>query len=195
MKKTKLIISVLLLFCAAVWVFFPWGAVQSYVTARAFRIAANNGIFVSVKDLSADGVFDTEFRYDGVQADFPLIHFKTDCLTVNPKILSALLGRRAMSVTLAKGCLELVTKQQLPWNSGELELSAGKDTIFVRDISITGDFSARGFIEISRANGRISRAQLTMHVPDNAENAFEFLSKGALAGLSKDATGNWRLVR
>lgn len=195
MKKAKLTVSVLLLFCVAVWLFFPWGAVQSYVTARAFKIAANNGIFVSVKDLSAHGVFDTEFRYDGVQADFPLLHFKTDRLTVNPKIVSALLGKRSVDVTLEKGSLELVTKQQLPWSSGMLEISADRDTIFVRDIAIAGAFTARGFIEISRANGRISRAQLVMNVPENAETAFEFLSKGTVAGLSKDRTGSWRLVR
>jgi len=195
MKKAKAAVLVLLLFLVAGWIFFPWTAVQSYITARAFKVAANNGIFVSVKDFGAYGIFDTEFVYNGVQADFPLLHFKTDSLSVNPKMLSVLAGKRTLDVNIGKGSLELVTKQQLPWSSGSLEISADKETLFVRDIAISGTFSARGFVEVSRASGRISRAQLTMRVPQEAESAFEFLSKGALTGLSKDSSGNWRLIR
>lgn len=196
MKKLKYTLLIFLLFFVACWLFFPWSAVQSYVTERAFKIAANNAIFVSAREFSAQGVFDTEFVYTGVQADFPLfLHFETDSLTVNPKILASLLGKKSVSVQLGKGALVPATKQRLEWNGGSLEISADKNCVHVRDIALTGDFSVRGFIEVSRSDGRISRAQLTMRIPDTAELAFQFLSKGALQGLSKDASGNWRLVR
>lgn len=195
MKKAKTVIVVLIVFLLSVWLFFPWNAVLSYVTEHAFSVAAENGIFVSARTFSANGIFDTEFVYNGVQADFPLFRFKTDMLTVNPKMLAALFGKRSLSVNMGRGTLQLATKQQLPWNEGSLELSADKDTIFVRDIAISGAFSARGFIEVARINGKISRAQLTMRIPQEAETAFEFLSKGAIPGLSKVSQGNWRLIR
>lgn len=195
MKKIKYVCLIFILFLIACWFLFPWKALQYYVTERAFKVAANNLIFVSVRDFSTQSVFDKEFVYDGVQADFPLLHFETDTLTINPKIFTMIFGTKAISVKLGKGAIVPVTKQRLDWNSGSLEISADKDFVYVRDISLTGNFSARGFMEISREDGKISRAQLTMHIPATAESAFRLLSNGALPGLSKDASGNWRLVR
>ncbi|MDO4952602.1 MAG: type II secretion system protein GspN [Synergistaceae bacterium] len=195
MKKVKTLLICFLVFLLGCVLFFPWNAVQSYAVTRIFRIAANNGVYVSAQNSPTEGLLDKKFVCSRVLADFPLLRFKTDRIAVNPAIFRTLCGKPSALVEIGSGSLTLITKQQLSWNSGVMQLSAEKDTVSLRDVNVSGEFSAEGFAEFSLGSGEIRRAQLALKVPAEVENALEMLSKGMVKGLEKTAPGNWRLVR
>ena len=195
MKKIKMFLICFLVFLLGCVLFFPWNTVQSFAVTKIFQIAANNGVYVSAQNAPSEGLFDKTFVCSRVLADFPLVQFKSGRIAVNPDIFKTLCGKPSASVELGSGSVTLVTKQQLAWNSGTMNISADKDTIGVHEVKISGEFSAEGFVEVSRGSGEIRRAQLAMKVPSDVENAFEMLSKGMVRGLEKTAPGSWRLVR
>ena len=195
MKKLKSLLLVLISFLLCLFLFFPWDSLQAFVTAKAFKIAAQNGIYASAQSAKTEGLLDKSFVYNGFVADFPLLQLKLGSLSVNPKLLLSLFGQPEISAELGKGSVTLVTKQQLDWNFGSLNIAIDKATVRFSDINLSGRFSAQGFFEVTRASGKISRAQLVFTVPEDCESAFEFLSRGAVSGLTKQTSGKWRLVR
>lgn len=195
MKTLKTALLCILLFLAFFTLFFPWNAVQSYAVTKIFDIAAKNGIYAAAQNSPAEGFWDKTFVCERVTADMPMMQLKTDRVAVNPEILSTLAGTPSARAELGRGSITLVTKQQLAWNEGAFSVSVSKDTVAFHDIKLTGAFSVQGFAEIARNSGEISRAQLSMKIPQEAETAFEFLSKGMVRGLEKTSSGQWRLVR
>ncbi len=195
MKTLKTVSLCVLLFFAFFMFFFPWNAVQSYAVTKIFNIAARNGIYIVAQNCPTEGFWDKKFVCAKVTADMPMMQLKTDRIAVNPEFLRTLSGTPSVEAELGRGSITLITKQQLVWNEGVFSVSAGKDTIAFHNIKLTGAFAVQGFAEIARSNGEISRAQLSMKIPEEAEAAFEFLSKGLIHGLEKISAGQWRLVR
>ncbi len=195
MKTLKTALLCILLFMAFFMLCFPWNAVQSYAVTRIFDIAAKNGIYAAAQNCPAEGFWDRKFVCAKVTADMPMMQLKTDRIAVNPEFLRTLSGTPSVEAELGRGSITLVTKQQLAWNEGVFSVSASKDIIALHNIKLTGAFSVQGFAEIARSSGEISRAQLSMKIPQEAETAFEFLSKGMVRGLEKTSAGQWRLVR
>ncbi len=183
-------------FILGIVLFFPWQSIGDYVMSRGLAVAAENGIYATVEGCDAEGLIDKEFVYQSITADFPVFRFSVGEIRVNPAFISSILSRKfSCSVKLGRGEIMPVTRQKLEWTSASAAIFVEKEFISVRDIAFFGNFSARGFFEISRETGQILRANMVLHLPEDMDRAFEMLSRSGMVPLTKIKTGEWKVER
>lgn len=199
MKKfgaLKLTLIGILGFAIGAVFFFPWNAVCDYVMAKGLSVAAENGIYGTVQDNYTEGFLDREFVYRGVQADFPVFRLTSREIHVNPAVFSTIFkAAPTASLTFGRGEITPVTRQKLEWNSGAANVSVKSGIMSVRDIEFTGKFSARGFVEFSAETGKISRANLTLKVPEDMDRAIQMLGTTGMLPVSKIRSGEWKVEK
>lgn len=195
-NRLKLVLIAAAGFILGILLFFPWQSIGDYVMSRGLAIAAENGIYASVDGCGAEGLIDKEIVYQRVTADFPVFRFSVGEIRLNPAFISSLFSRKlSCTVKLGRGEIMPVTRQKLEWTSASASIFIEKELVSVRDIEFLGKFSARGFLEISRETGRISRANMILHIPEDMDRAFEMLSRSGMAPLTKIKTGEWKVER
>lgn len=183
-------------FLLGLWLFFPWNALCDYSAAAGLRLAAENGIYASIQSNTTDGIFNKAFVYNGIQADFPVFRAFVRELRVEPSVISSLSsGELKCAVTFGRGELVPVTRQKLEWQSGGATITLGKDSAAVSDIDVKGKFSASGFIEISKATGKLSRAALTLKIPPEMDRAMQLLGTSGMIPVRKIGDGEWMVER
>ena len=176
--------------------FLPWDALCGYVMSKGLSVAAENGIYGVVQDNYTEGLLDKEFIYRGVQADFPVFRFSSREIRVNPAVISTIFkAAPTASLTFGRGEIVPVTRQKLEWNSGSANVSLKGGVISVSDIEFAGKFSARGFVDISAETGKISRANLTLKVPEDLDRAMKMLGTSGMLPVSKLRAGEWKVEK
>jgi len=196
LRNWKAIIAIIIGLLTGAVIFFPWQELSSLAMAKGFDVAAKNGIYASVRGNSCEGVLDKSFVYNGLTIDFPLFRFYTNELRVDPEMISSLLHHDARaSIEFGSGEITPVTRQKLEWNGGSANVTAGSDSISVSDIDIRGKVSASGYVEISRASGRMSHARLTLKVPSEMDRAMQMLGSSGMFSVSKIKDGEWRITQ
>jgi hypothetical protein len=196
LKNWKAIAAVIAGLLIGTVLFFPWKELSSMVLAEGFDVAAKNGIYASVKESSCEGILDKNFVYNGLTIDFPLFRFYTSELSVDPGMISSLLHHDVRAaVNLGRGEITPVTRQKLEWTEGSVNVTAGRDSVSVSDIDIRGKVSVSGYMEISRANGKISHARLTLKVPAEMDRAIQMLGSSGMFSVSKIKDGEWRITQ
>ena len=195
-KIWKLALSGILGLILGIQLFFPWGAVGDYIMAKTIAGAAENGIYATVQKSFARGILDKELIYLGLQADFPVFRADIKEVAVDPLLLHSIVtATPSCSVTLGRGTIKPVTGRELEWKSGTAYVSAGKTTVYIKDIELKGDFSAEGFMEISRENGTIVHAKLAIKVPEEMDRPLQMLSAAGIIRASRVKTGEWKIER
>ncbi|MDO4987837.1 MAG: type II secretion system protein GspN [Synergistes sp.] len=199
MSKTKKYFLRFLAVCVGVvlgmFFFFPWSLVAENAIDIAQKIAAQNGIFLTVSSAEEHGVFAKHFVYEDMNADFPVFRLKTNSMTVTPHILSSLVGSKKCTFEFARGSIVLLTRQELAWNSGSAVITMNSDTLGISDISFTGKTNVTGFLELSRSDLAIVRAKVVIKADPGLDRAFELVRTMTSAPLTKTAAGEWRLER
>jgi len=181
---------------AGIILFAPWDSLADYAVARGLARAAENGIYGVVREVGTEGLIDKEFVCRGLQLDFPVFRVAADDMSVNPAVLHALFtGRPEASVTFGRGELVPVTRQKLEWNSGSASVSVRNGVVSLSDIEFTGKFSARGFLDFSTETNRITRANLTVKVPEDMDRALQMLGGSGMLPISKVRAGEWKVER
>lgn len=192
----KIALSCLAGLAVGMLVFFPWRSVGDYAAAKGLATAASNGVYASIQSYSSDGLFDKQFMYRGVIADFPVFRFSAGDVVVDPLMLRSILKfTPTCTVKLGKGEIIPLTRQKLAWKSGSMNVALGKDTVSITEIWLTGDFSARGFLEVSKETGKIARANLTLKVPADMDRALEIFGSNGILPLTKIRDGEWKVER
>lgn len=195
-NSLKLVLIAVVGFIIGVLIFFPWQSLGDYIMSRGLAVAAENGIYASVEDSYTEGVIDKVIVYRRVTADFPVFRLSAGEISINPAFISSLLtGKLSCSIKLGRGEIMPVTRQKLEWSSGSASISVEKEIISVRDIEFLGKFSARGFFEISTQTGRIARANMVLHIPQEMDRAFEMLGKSGMVPVNKVKSGEWKVER
>ena len=183
-------------FIAAGFLFFPWNAIGDYLMARGLTAAAKNGIYAAVAANSAQGVIDKEFVYQKVTADFPVFRFSASQMIVNPGMIRTIAtAKPSCKIQLGRGEIIPVTRQKLEWVSGAADISVSGGIIYVSNIDFKGKFSANGFLEISAETGKMSRANMTLRVPQEMDRAFEMLGSSGMVPITKVKAGEWKVER
>lgn len=179
-----------------IFLFFPWNTLAATILAAGSRAASANGIFLTAVSSEASGVFSKHFIYGGVKADFPIFRFTAREITVSPNILSSVFtSAKSGRVSISRGSVIPVTRQALEWNEGTADFSVKKDSILIENISFSGKTSVTGFMEISRATAKITRARMLIKVPPELDRMLNMVSMTGMIPLSKIKNGEWRIER
>ena len=194
-KTLKTLLIGLAGFVLGAILFMPWNAVNDYIMAKGLERAAENGIYASVRSCETDGLFDKQFIYRGITADFPVFRFVTSDITVDPYILKTLASSPSSTVEIGRGYILPVTRQKLEWTSGTAKISVSGTTISATEINFTGKFSVAGFMDFSTDTGKISRAKMTLKVPAELDRALQMVQAGGLLPLSQTGPGEWKVER
>ena len=182
-------------FSVGIILFMPWNALNDYIMAKGLERAAENGIYASVRSCETEGLLDKQFIYRGIIADFPVFRFAASDVTIAPHILKTIASSPSATVEIGRGYILPITRQKLEWTSGTAKISVSGTTISATEISFTGKFSARGFMDFSTETGKISRAKMVLKVPVEMDRALQMVQAGGLLPLSQTAPGEWKVER
>ncbi|MDY9920312.1 MAG: type II secretion system protein GspN [Synergistota bacterium] len=181
---------------AGMALFFPWDTAAEYSASRAALSASEKNIFISFRDIYTEGLLDREFIYRGITADMPAVSIKVNEAKVDPKVIRSLISAsRTATLSFGSGEITTVTKQKLKWTSGTANIRSGGDTLYLDDLTLAGDVSAKGFLSISKDTGKIVAADMTARFPDEFDRALQMLSNMQVIPLTKIGSGEWRISR
>ncbi len=195
-KALKVIFAGLCGLVAGMVLFFPWDAAAEYAASRAASSASEKNIFISFRDIYTEGFVDREFIYRDITADMPAVSIKINEARVDPKIIRSLISSsKKGTLSLGSGEITTVTRQKLKWTSGTANIRSDGKTLYIDDLTLAGDVSAKGFINISRDTGKIVASDITARFPHEFDRALEMLSNMQVLPLTKSGSGEWRISR
>ncbi|MEA4873177.1 MAG: type II secretion system protein GspN [Synergistaceae bacterium] len=195
-KPLKIIFAGLCGLIAGLALFFPWDAAAEYAASRAAAAASEKNIFLSFQNIFTEGLLDREFICRGFTADMPAVSIKISEARVDPMFIRSLISAsKTGTLSFGRGEITTVTKQKLKWTSGTANVKSTGDTLYVDDITLDGDVSAKGFINISNETGKIVNADITARFPDEFDRALQMLSNLQVLPLTKISSGEWRITR
>lgn len=181
---------------AGMVLFFPWDAAAEYAASRTAASASEKNIFISFRDIYTEGFADRKFICRGFTADMPAVSIKVSEARVDPMFIRSLISAsKTGTLSFGRGEITTVTKQKLKWTSGTANIKSNGDTLYIDDITLTGDVSAKGFINISNETGNIVNADITARFPDEFDRALQMLSNMQVLPLTKISSGEWRISR
>ena len=83
----------------------------------------------------------------------------------------------------------------MKWTSGTAKLSVKNDILYLDDLVLSGDVTAKGFINLSMDTGKIANSDLTARFPHEFDRALQMLSTMRIINLTKVSPGEWRITR
>lgn len=176
--------------------FFPWQTAAEYAAGRAAVSASEKNIFISFRDIYTEGLLNREFIYRNITADMPAVSIKLSEARVDPQIVRSFMSfSKTGTLSFGSGEVTTVTRQKIKWTSGKADICSDKDTLYIKNMVLTGDISAKGFINITKDTGKISEANMTVSLPGDFDRALQMLSNMQLLPLTKISSGKWRISR
>ena len=195
-KPLKIIFAGLCGLIAGMVLFFTWDSAAEYAASRAAATASEKNIFLSFQNIYTEGLLDRKFICRGFTADMPAVSIKVSEARVDPMFIRSLISAsKTGTLSFGRGEITTVTKQKLKWTSGTANIKSNGDTLYIDDITLTGDVSAKGFINISNETGNIVNADITARFPDEFDRALQMLSNMQVLPLTKISSGEWRISR
>ena len=181
---------------AGLALFFPWNTAAEYSAGRAALSASEKNIFISFRDTYTEGLLDREFVYRGITADMPAVSITVNEARVDPMILKSLISAsKTRTLSFGNGEITTLTRQKLKWTSGKANISSDGETLYLDDLTLDGDVSAKGSINISTDTGKIVAADMTASFPHEFDRALQMLSNMQVLPLTKISSGEWRISR
>lgn len=175
--------------------FLPWSAIGDYALEKSIERAAAKQVYISVASHETEGVLGKTFVLRGIRADYPVFSATLRELRITPHLLSLLSSNQKVDLVIGRGELIPVTRQTLEWNSGTARVVRQGDTVTLEEIDIRGAFSAKGSLTFSTVSGTLSKADLTMTLPEEMDRALQMFSSSGMAPLRKVKNGEWRVER
>ena len=181
---------------AGLALFFPWDTAAEYSAGRAALSASEKNIFISFRDTYTEGLLDREFVYRGITADMPAVSITVNEARVDPMILKSLISAsKTGTLSFGSGEITSLTRQKLKRTSGKANISSDGETLYLDDLTLDGDVSAKGSINISTDTGKIVAADMTASFPHEFDRALQMLSNMQVLPLTKISSGEWRISR
>lgn len=196
-KKAKLVIFLplaLVVFLGAFWWNFPWERSLQWGLTSAQNVAAEKGVSFSCASSSADDRVSPLFMCGGLKVRHALGGLELARADARFHPLSSVLSRGVLlDVKLGPGRFQTMTGQELGWTEGTCSLLIRRETVFIQDLALSGDLTAKGYIEVSASKGRIVKAAVELTTPGEVESMMQALS--AILPLKRVKAGEWRLER
>ena len=195
-KLVKIIFAALCGLIVGTVLFFPWEMTAEYSASKAAMAAAQKNICMSYSDIYTEGLLDRELICTGVTADLPAFSIKISEVRFDPSLIKSILSLSLRgNVYLGRGEITTVTRQKLKWTSGTAKLSVKDNILYLDDLELSGDVTAKGFINLSMDTGKIANSDLTARFPHEFDRALQMLSTMRIINLTKVSPGEWRITR
>lgn len=195
-KLVKIIFAALCGLIVGTVLFFPWETTAEYSASKAAMAAAQKNICMSYSDIYTEGLIDRELICTGVTADLPAFSIKISEVRFDPSLIKSILSLSLRgNVYLGRGEITTLTRQKLKWTSGTAKLSVKNDMLYLDDLALSGDVTAKGFINLSMDTGKIANSDLTARFPHEFDRALQMLSTMRIINLTKVSPGEWRITR
>lgn len=195
-KLVKIIFAALCGLIVGTVLFFPWETTAEYSVSKAAMAAAQKNICMSYSDIYTEGLIDRELICTGVTADLPAFSIKISEVRFDPSLIKSILSLSLRgNVYLGRGEITTLTRQKLKWTSGTAKLSVKNDMLYLDDLALSGDVTAKGFINLSMDTGKIANSDLTARFPHEFDRALQMLSTMRIINLTKVSPGEWRITR
>jgi hypothetical protein len=195
-KLVKIIFAALCGLIVGTVLFFPWEMTAEYSASKAAMAAAQKNICMSYSDIYTEGLLDRELICTGVTADLPAFSIKISEVRFDPSLIKSILSLSLRgNVYLGRGEITTVTRQKLKWTSGTAKLSVKNDMLYLDDLALSGDVTAKGYINLSMDTGKIANSDLTARFPHEFDRALQMLSTMQIINLTKVSPGEWRITR
>ena len=176
--------------------FFPWETTAEYSANKAAVAASEKNICLSYSDIYTESLLDKELIYTGMTADLPAFSIKISEVRFDPSLIKSILSLSLRgNVYLGRGEITTFTRQKLKWTSGTAKLSVKNDILYLDDLTLAGDVTAKGFINLSMDTGKIANSDLTARFPHEFDRALQMLSTMQIINLTKISPGEWRITR
>ncbi|HAJ93455.1 MAG TPA: hypothetical protein DCM41_01045 [Synergistaceae bacterium] len=195
-KPLKIFFAGLCGLIAGLVLFFPWDSSAEYAASKAAAAASEKNIFLSFQNIYTEGFLDREFICRGFTADMPAVSIKVSEARVDPMFIRSLISAsKTGTLSFGRGEITTLTRQKLIWTSGTANIISDGETLYLDDLTLAGDVSAKGFINISTDTGKIVAADLTARFPHEFDRALQMLSNMQVLPLTKISPGEWRISR
>ena len=195
-KLVKIIFAALCGLIVGTVLFFPWEMTAEYSASKAAMAAAQKNICMSYSDIYTEGLLDRELICTGVTADLPAFSIKISEVRFDPSLIKSILSLSLRgNVYLGRGEITTVTRQKLKWTSGTAKLSVKDNILYLDDLELSGDVTAKGYINLSMDTGKIANSDLTARFPHEFDRALQMLSTMQIINLTKVSPGEWRITR
>jgi hypothetical protein len=177
------------------FIFFPWNAAATFAVNGAMDKAARSGIYITAGDRYIEGATSKTVVLRSVKADFPVFSVSLSELRITPSLLTLLFGGARFDVKTGRGALVPMMGEKLEWMSSEAAVAENGGNLSVSDIKMTGKLSASGFLELSPEKGKITKADLKIKSPPEADMMFRMAAASGLIPISSAKPGEWRIER
>ena len=199
MLRSKLVKVISAAICGLIigtMLFFPWETTAEYSANKAAVSASEKNICMSYSNIYTEGLLDKELICTGVTADLPAFSIKISEVRFDPSLIKSFLSLSLKgNVYLGRGEITTVTRQKLKWTSGNAKLSVKDNILYLDDLELSGDVTAKGFINLSMDTGKIANSDLTARFPHEFDRALQMLSTMQIINLTKVSPGEWRITR
>lgn len=196
-KKTRFLLILplaILVFLGVFWWNFPWEGALRWGLTSAENVSRSRGVAFSCGSSTAQDHMSPLFRCGDLQVRHSLGGLEMVRVEARLRPLSSAIKRGIyLDVRLGPGRFEALTGQKLSWTKGSCSLLVRGQSVVVDDLDLEGDVSAKGSLEVSTSEGRISRAAVELKTPGETETMMQALS--AILPLKRVKAGEWRLER
>ncbi len=107
----------------------------------------------------------------------PAVSITVNEARVDPMILKSLISAsKTGTLSFGSGEITTLTRQKLKMDLGKANISSDGETLYLDDLTLDGDVSAKGSINISTDTGKIVAADMTASFPHEFDRALQMLS-------------------
>jgi len=196
LRILKLTLSGIAGFLIGIILFFPWGSAGDSIIAKALAVAAENGIYATVGKNLVRGTVDKELVCLGIQAELPVLRLYIKEASANPMLLRSIFTAvPSFTVMFEKSTVKPFAGKELECRSGTAVVSLDGGTAYIKDIKLDGDFSVKGFIELSTETGIIRSAKLMIRIPEEMDKTLQMLSSAGIVHAVRVRPGEWDVER
>ncbi len=126
----------------------------------------------------------------------PAVSITVNEARVDPMILKSLISAsKTGTLSFGSGEITTLTRQKLKMDLRKANISSDGETLYLDDLTLDDDVSAKGSINISTDTGKIVAADMTASFPHEFDRALQMLSNMQVLPLTKISSGEWRISR
>jgi len=146
--------------------FAPWHEAGRYALDIARLEASLRGYYVTYDSLESAGIFPPAYAVMGLDIEGPMARVNVPAVTVKVFPLSSLFARGAsISAVFSGAAVNYIPNNSLNLTAGEMELTAGRDAITLRNARIDGDIRLTGDIVFDVQNRAIVKSTAVLGAP------------------------------
>jgi hypothetical protein len=179
-------------FAAGCFIFAPREEAGKLALAYLRLGASQKGYYITYEGFSGGGIFNPSYRITGLDAEGPMtkITFSDATATVYP-LLSAISRSARMRLRFGETGVLFIPNNSLNIKSGEMDISAARNFVSVKNALVEGDIQLTGDITVE--SGAITESTATLKVPPLVNAMLG--SQSAARFVEPVSPGEWRIKK